>query len=227
MAHPMGESKPGCLRVVFDRRLKLEFHGSKITSDAGLLAYRELDDALGLTEMAEGVFQDSRTGKNGWHGMTGQFRQSVFGRLGGYDDVNDADRLGRDPAMRWIVGAQDERLVDFRKRHGVGADGAINWKTFVELKATGRGPQSSIEMSNSEYERAKERGKDFILALVSGLEAEQTDEVRLIIDPANCVSTRPVNGIRMLGLLEAPAVVVQFEDVAAGNVDREKETRPR
>ena len=96
MAHPMGESKPGCLRVDFDRRLKLEFHGSQITSDGGLLAYRELDDALGLTEMAEGVFHDSRTGKNGWHGITGQFRQSVFGRLGGYDDVNDADRLGRD-----------------------------------------------------------------------------------------------------------------------------------
>ena len=92
MAHPMGESKRDGLRVDFDRRLKLEFHGSKITSDGGLLAYRELDDALGLTEVAGTIFQDSRTGKNGWHGMTGQFRQSVFGRLGGYEDVNDADR---------------------------------------------------------------------------------------------------------------------------------------
>ncbi len=98
MAHPMGESKLDGLRVDFDRRMKLAFHGSKITSDAGLLAYRELDDALGLTEVAGDIFQDRRTGKNGWHDMTGQFRQSVFGRLGGYEDVNDADRLGRDPA---------------------------------------------------------------------------------------------------------------------------------
>ncbi len=102
--HPAGESRKPHLRVGFDRRLKLEFHGSKVTSDAGFLAYRELDDALGLTEVAGGFFQDSRTGKNGRHEMVGQFRQSVFGRLGGYEDVNDADRLGRDPAMRWIIG---------------------------------------------------------------------------------------------------------------------------
>jgi len=94
------------LRVNFDRRLKLEFHGSKISSDGGFLAYRELDDALGLTEVAGDVFQDSRTGKNGWHRMMGQFRQSLFGRVGGYEDVNDAERLGRDPAMQWIVGGK-------------------------------------------------------------------------------------------------------------------------
>ncbi|MDP7641097.1 MAG: transposase, partial [Alphaproteobacteria bacterium] len=106
MPHPAGESKKFPLRVVFDRRLKLGFHGSKIASDAGLLAYRELDDALGLTGSAGDVFRDNRTGKNGWHGMTELFRQSVFGRFGGYEDVNDAERLGRDPAMRWIIGGK-------------------------------------------------------------------------------------------------------------------------
>jgi len=67
----MGETKRNGLRVDFDRRLKLEFHGSKITSDGGFLAYRELDDALELTEIAGDVFHDCRIGKNGWHGMTG------------------------------------------------------------------------------------------------------------------------------------------------------------
>jgi hypothetical protein len=100
----MGESEAGVLRLGFDRRLKLGFHGSKVTSDAGLLAFRELDDALGLTEAAGDRLFDPRTGRNGLHEMIGLFRQATFGRLGGYEDVNDADRLGRDPAMRWIVG---------------------------------------------------------------------------------------------------------------------------
>ena len=55
LRHPVGESRKLPLRVDFDRRLKLEFHGSKITTDAGLLAYRELDDALGLSDVVGDV----------------------------------------------------------------------------------------------------------------------------------------------------------------------------
>ena len=101
-----GESDRSPLRPVFDRRLKLEFHGSRVTSDAGLLAYRDLDDALGLSALARDAICDNRSGRNGWHGLIGLLRQSVYGRLAGYEDVNDADRLGRDPAMRWIVGGK-------------------------------------------------------------------------------------------------------------------------
>jgi Transposase DDE domain group 1 len=84
MENPAGESNDGALQLDFDRRLKLECHGSRITSDAGLLTYRELDDALGLTHMVGDELVDPRTGKNGQHEMTGLFRPSVFGRLGGY-----------------------------------------------------------------------------------------------------------------------------------------------
>ena len=94
------------LRLDFDRRLMLQFRGSVVTSDAGLLAYRELDDALGLSAMAGEMLADARTGKNGRHALVGMLRQSVFGRLAGYEDVNDAERLRHDPAMRWIVGGK-------------------------------------------------------------------------------------------------------------------------
>src|SRR4051812_46057352 len=105
MAHPTGESKDEVL-LDFDRRLMLQFRGSVVTSDSGLLAYRELDDALGLSAMAGDLLADARTGKNARHALVRMLRQSVFGWLAGYEDVNDADRLGRDPAMRWIVGGK-------------------------------------------------------------------------------------------------------------------------
>src|ERR671933_126553 len=106
MAYPMGEADEGVLRLDYDRRLMLQFRGSAITSDAGLLVYRELGNALHLTDTAANTLADARTGKNGRHRLAGLLRQSVFGRLAGYEDVNDAERLYCDPVMRWVVGGR-------------------------------------------------------------------------------------------------------------------------
>lgn len=109
MDHPEGAGKTDDARLGFDRRVRLEFRGTQLSSDGGLLVMRELDDALGLSDLASDVLRDSRRGKNTVHRLDGLFRQSVYGRLAGYEDVNDADRLALDPVMRQVVGG---RAVD-------------------------------------------------------------------------------------------------------------------
>ena len=107
----MGESKKRALLVEFDKSVKLEFHGAKISSDAGLMLHRELDEVLGLTEQCEEVLGDMRTGRNTQHMLTALLRQSVYGRLAGYEDVNDAERLRLDPTMRQVVGGRARRRL--------------------------------------------------------------------------------------------------------------------
>ena len=102
----MGESSDTPLKLQVDRRVRLDFRGATITSDAGLLACRELDAALGLTETANDYIHESRTGRNVQHRLLPLLRQSVYSRLAGYEDTNDAERLAQDPAMRVIVGWQ-------------------------------------------------------------------------------------------------------------------------
>src|SRR5260370_6940250 len=111
LGDPTGEGENAALRLDFDRRLLLQFRGSTMPSDAGLLAYRELEDTVCLTDTGADTLAAARTGKNGRHRLAGLLRQSVFGRLAGYEDVNDAERLCRDPAMRWVVG--DRAITGF------------------------------------------------------------------------------------------------------------------
>ena len=102
----MGDCRNEDLRVQFDRRLKLKFLGSQVTTDAGLLAYRELDETLGLTQIDAESLHDARLGSNQQHRLVPLLRQSIYSRLAGYEDVNDAERLSVDPAMRHVVGGR-------------------------------------------------------------------------------------------------------------------------
>ena len=100
----MGDDEKTPLKLDFDSKVRVEFRGATITSDAGLLACRELDDALSLTDSADEFLKESRTGKNILHQLIPLLRQSVYSRLAGYDDTNDAGRLSQDPALRVVVG---------------------------------------------------------------------------------------------------------------------------
>ena len=106
MKHPAGAGSDRGNRVDFDSRVRLEFKGAQISSDGGLLVMRQLDDALGLSAIAGMTLRDSRPGKNKVHTLEGMFRQSIFSRLAGYEDVNDADHLAFDPVMRQVVGGR-------------------------------------------------------------------------------------------------------------------------
>jgi hypothetical protein len=90
----MGEKIREALKLRFDKRLRLEFHGARITSDAGLLACRELDGALGLTEAAPTYLRETRGGRNVQHELVPLLRQSVYSRLAGYEDTNPSLKDG-------------------------------------------------------------------------------------------------------------------------------------
>ena len=88
----MGESINSRVTLQFDRRLRLEFHGATITSDAGLLACHELGETLELTETATTCLQESRSGRNVQHPLVPLLRQAAYSRLAEYEDTNDAER---------------------------------------------------------------------------------------------------------------------------------------
>lgn len=110
----MGDCQKCDLRGDFDRTVRLTFAGSKVTCDAGLLAYRELDEVLALTATAGRRLEDSRTGRNTHHALLPLIRQSIYSRMAGYEDVNDAERLLVDQAYRTSWAAAPVRL-----RHGL------------------------------------------------------------------------------------------------------------
>ena len=98
----MGEKQNGPFQLSFNASLKISFQGSRVTSDGGLILVRELDERLGFGELITQHLTDSRRGKNTQLPLADLFRQSVYSRIAGYEDVNDAERLAQDPTFRLI-----------------------------------------------------------------------------------------------------------------------------
>ena len=98
----MGELQHEPFQFEFNGFLKVAFQGSRITSDAGLLLARELDERLGLATLISEHLSDSRQGLNTQFSLADLLRQSVYSRLAGYEDLNDAVRVSADPTFRLI-----------------------------------------------------------------------------------------------------------------------------
>jgi len=98
----VGESPSQPIQLSFNASLKIDFQGSRVTSDAGLILVRELDERLGFGELIRRHLTDSRHGKNTQFPFADLLRQSVYSCLAGYEDLNDAERLSQDPTFRLI-----------------------------------------------------------------------------------------------------------------------------
>src|SRR6202049_3081987 len=99
----VGETQQRPFQLSFNSSLRVDFQGARVTSDGGLLVVRELDERLRLSELVDRHLSDSRRGKNIQFPLADLLRQSIYSRLAGYADVNDAQRLAHDPAF-WVIG---------------------------------------------------------------------------------------------------------------------------
>ena len=98
----MGEKQSKRFQLSFNGSLKVDFQGLRVTSEGGLILVRELDERLGFGKLIEEHLTDSRQGTNKKFPLADLVRQSVYSRLAGYEDLNDAVRVSADPTFRLI-----------------------------------------------------------------------------------------------------------------------------
>ncbi len=116
----MRENQNRPFQLSFSRFLRVDFQGSRVTSDAGLLVICELDARLGLTGLVQNHLVDSRTWRDTQFPLADSFRQSAYSRLAGYEDVNDTARLSADPTFR-LMGS--EKVLE----RGVALTSTLHW----------------------------------------------------------------------------------------------------
>jgi len=116
----VGDATSRPIRLSFNPQLRVEFRGATVTSDTGLLLPRELDERLGLDVLIERYLTDPRTGHNRQFSVSDLFRQSIYSRLAGYEDTNDAERLAEDPTFRMLASRE-------RRETSVALTSTLHW----------------------------------------------------------------------------------------------------
>src|SRR5260370_4483433 len=147
--HPVGDTKSGPIRLTFNPELRVECRGTSATADAGLLLPRELDEQLGLSALIERHLSDPRTGHNGQFPLRDLFRQSIYSRLAGYEDTNDAERLAEDPTFRMLASRE-------RRETSVALTSTLHW-CETEVLAEERNYQGLARLNTALIQHAVTR----------------------------------------------------------------------
>ena len=157
----MGDAKSGPVHLSFNPQLRVEFRGSTVTSDAGLLLPRELDERLGLSALIERHLSDPRTGRNYQFPLPDLFRQSIYSRLAGYEDTNDAERLAEDPTFRMLASRE-------RRETSIALTSTLHWFE-TEVLAEERNYQGLARLNTDlvQHEAARPLAQRLILDIDS------------------------------------------------------------
>jgi hypothetical protein len=157
----VGDATSGPIRLSFNPQLRVEFQGATVTSDAGLLLPRELDERLGLSALIERYLTDPRTGRNFQFGLPDLFRQSIYSRLAGYEDTNDAERLAEDPTFRM-------RASRARRETSVALTSTLHWFE-TEVLTEERNFQGLVRLNTDlvQHEATRRRTRRVILDIDS------------------------------------------------------------
>jgi hypothetical protein len=159
----MGDKQNQPFQLSFNASLKVDFQGSRVTSDGGLIVVRELDERLGLGDLIAQHLTDSRRGRNTQLPLADLLRQSVYSRIAGYEDVNEAERLSQDPTFRpigsekiWERGAAlTSRVQSFEtelptQERNLAGLAAINRESTAKAEAINSPQRVVLDMDSTE-----------------------------------------------------------------------------
>ena len=107
----MGERNCSTVSPEFDRSIKIDFTGEKVTSNAGTLMLAEFESRMGIIRTVASRLADPRNPLFTVYSMHSLLCQRLLSICAGYEDGDDADELRHDPALRAAAGRKKDDEV--------------------------------------------------------------------------------------------------------------------